>query len=177
MSKRLKQLNKQELGAGIWVVTAMFFMLFVYAPTELYCYNMDEFWFDYYVLLPVIGIMFLGGLLLATLILTLAWFLFPKVYRFVGIPFLCIAFLCTYVQGNFMIDNLPPLDGSIPDWEDYQVEMKQTIMLWLVVSIAMILLYGIIKSANFIKVAKIVSICMLLMFGVTTASVLMMTEG
>ena len=48
MSKRLKQLNKQELWAGIWVLAALLFMLFVYAPTELYCYNMDEFWFDYY---------------------------------------------------------------------------------------------------------------------------------
>ena len=51
---RVKERDKANLYAGIVVFLALCFMLFLYAPIELYAYNQDEFWFDLYDLLPVI---------------------------------------------------------------------------------------------------------------------------
>lgn len=50
-----------------------------------------------------------------------------------------IAFLCTYIQGNFMIGNLPHLDGSTVDWAQYSGLRIGSVALWVAVTVLVIL--------------------------------------
>lgn len=177
MISKIKTQNKTELWSGISVLAALFFMLFVYAPIELYCYNMGEFWFDLYVLVPIMVSCFLGGLLISAVASLLVFVFLPKLYRSVILPGLSIVFVCTYIQGNFLIGNLPPMDGSIPVWSDYAGGIVQSLILWAIVSLAVVVLYRKLKALKFAKAAGVGCICMLLMFAVTSVSVLLTTEG
>ncbi len=175
MTEKIKKADKAALWAGICVVVALFFMLFVYAPIEIYSYNIDEFWFDLYQLMPMMLGIFVGAVLFSAAVLWGICVLFPRVYRMVLLPVLCILFLCTYVQGTFMVDNLPPMDGSVPKLSDYSAEIAQSCILWIVVTIGVVLLAILLRGGKFAKAIRLVSICMLLMFAVTSVSVLMMT--
>lgn len=177
MFQKLKQRDKTALWAGICVVTALFFMLLIYAPVELYCYNIDEFWFDLYELMPMMAIVFLGGVLTAIVVLVLMFCLLPRIYRMIVLPFCCITFLCTYVQGNFLVGNLPSMDGFIPEWNDYSGDMLQSAVLWVVVTLVIAVVYRLLHHDGFAKAARLVSVCMTLMLAVTMCSVLLTTEG
>lgn len=41
-----------------------------------------------------------------------------KVYN-IGLAMYFIAFISSYIQGNFLVKNLPGLDGTQPVWKDY----------------------------------------------------------
>lgn len=177
MLKKWKQRDKTELWAGLCVVTALFFMLFIYAPIELYCYNIDEFWFDLYELMPMMAIVFSGGVFIAIAALVLMFCLVPRIYRMIVLPFCFVAFLCTYVQGNFLVGNLPSMDGFIPEWNDYSGEMLQSAVLWLVVTLVIVIVYRLLHHDGFAKAVRLVSVCMTLMLAVTMCSILLTTEG
>ena len=59
-----KKLSKENIMPGMILSLAISFILFLYAPIELYCTNLDEFWFDFGKLLLLIFGMFISGLLL-----------------------------------------------------------------------------------------------------------------
>ena len=42
-----KKLSKENIMPGMILSLAISFILFLYAPIELYCTNLDEFWFDF----------------------------------------------------------------------------------------------------------------------------------
>ena len=58
--------------------------------------------------------------------------------------------LCTYIQGNFMIGNLPHLDGSTVDWAQYSGLRIGSVALWVAVAVLVILT---VKKLSLTKVA------------------------
>ena len=46
----MKKRDKKQLLPGIVVSVAVGFLMFLYAPIDLYCSNADEFWFDFGIL-------------------------------------------------------------------------------------------------------------------------------
>lgn len=52
----------QKYGSGIWLSIVTCFMLFLYAPLELLFLNQDEFWYDAYLLIPIMFFVFCCGM-------------------------------------------------------------------------------------------------------------------
>ena len=179
MPEQMQKKHKKHgiLDAGIVVLIALFFMLFIYAPVELFCYNKREFWFDLRELIPIMLGLFLVGLGISVMAVWVLERLLPKIYHAVVFPVICITFVCTYIQGTFLVNDLPPLDGSVPDWNDYMAGRIQSLLLWLVVSLVIVVVYRKWKAERFAVVAKYVSICMMLMLSVTMVSILLTTKG
>lgn len=177
MKPKQEQKDKTELWAGVNGTIALLFMLFVYAPIEIYCYNQDEFWFGLSEILPIIVFLFVGGGLFCAITLLLVNKYLPGLYRSIVLPGISIVFLCTYIQGNFLVSNLPPMDGSVPAWSDYKTEIIQSLILWSVVSSLIVILYKRTPIEKFVKAVQVVSVCMMLMLSVTTISVLLTTGG
>ena len=46
-----KKITGRQLMPGIFISLAISFLLFLYAPVDLYCANVSEFWFDFSTLL------------------------------------------------------------------------------------------------------------------------------
>mgnify|MGYP006878667645 CR=1 FL=1 len=111
-----KKIKKQQLLPGIFISLAISFILFIYAPVELYCSNLDEFWFDFGVLMRLALSMFAVSMILMTLGYVILLLIHPVVYR-LGLAAGLLLLVCTYVQGNFLITNLPPLDGTNINWK------------------------------------------------------------
>lgn len=115
----MKELKLRLRSAGLLSVAAGF-MLFLYAPLEIYFNNKYEFWFDFYDLIPLCLLMFAVFMGASFLLAFIVSKINTKLYQGFVTVYL-IAFLCTYIQGNFMIGNLPPwtevrwIGRSIPD--------------------------------------------------------------
>lgn len=126
--------DKKHFLSAILLSAAMGFMLFIFAPLEIYFNNMNEFGFDFYNLLPVCLFMFGGFFFVNILIGGILFKLNKKIYQ----VYVCIYlgfFVCTYIQGNFMVGNLPRLDGSPIDWNQYSMQRVSSIVLWVIVGI------------------------------------------
>lgn len=63
MKKRIHNIN-----SGIWLSAVACFMFFLYAPLELLFTNQDEFWFDAYILLPIMSVVFLIAIICSILL-------------------------------------------------------------------------------------------------------------
>ena len=122
---------------GIFISLAISFLLFLYAPVDLYCANVSEFWFDFSTLLITALGMFAACFAVLAVLYLIAMLIHPYVYRITLAGGIAL-FICTYIQGNFMIDRLPPLDGASIWWGKYDILRKDTLLLWVVVLIVVI---------------------------------------
>lgn len=164
------------LGAGITVALVFPFMIFIYAPLEMFFYNQDDFWFDVYDLLPVILPLFLGSAAIAAVAVSAVCIFVPRLYKAV-LAVSCITLLCSYIQGNFMIHNLPPLDGTEINWDHYSTGRIQSVVLWVIVTLFICILLKVIRMEKFCKFIKVTGICMTLMLFVTLTSICITTRG
>lgn len=176
LSVNIKNSKKTNLVAGIIIVTALSFMLFLYAPLEMFFYNQDDFWFDMYDLLPVLFLLFFGSIAISTAVLSLCCIFLSELYRIL-LPICCIVFAATYVQGNFMVGNLPPLDGTEVNWDNYSSGRIQSVILWVTVTVLICALYKILHMEKFCKVVNVAGICMTLMLLITLISICVATKG
>ncbi|MBC5710067.1 sulfatase-like hydrolase/transferase [Hungatella sp. L12] len=166
----------REIGSGIILSAAVCFMHFIYAPFELYFTNQSDFWFDIYTLLPISISVFLIAFFISIVLFIYFYVRGGRQYKITLILY-SIFLICSYIQGNFLLSGLPPLDGTNINWNQYQSARLLSIVLWITVSIGIIVLF---KLANFSKVkrgVKVISIYMLLMLAISLTIMGITTEG
>ena len=161
-----KEKQKKDWLPGVLMAAAISFLLFLYAPVDLYCSNIDEFWFDFDVLLRMAVMMFGISLVTLTLLYLLAAWIHPYFYR-IGLAVGLAVLLITYVQGNFLVGNLPVLDGTSISWEDYSALQTESVILCIVVLTIVVLLFLLLKKQLFGKACMYISACLSLMLLVT----------
>ena len=161
-----KEKQKKDWLPGVLMAAAISFLLFLYAPVDLYCSNIDEFWFDFDVLLRMAAMMFGISLVTLTLLYLLATWIHPYLYR-IGLAVGLAVLLITYVQGNFLVGNLPVLDGTSISWEDYSALQTESVILCIVVLAIVVLLFLLLKKQLFGKACMYISACLSLMLLVT----------
>ena len=94
-----KEKQKRDWLPGVLMAAAISFLLFLYAPVDLYCSNIDEFWFDFDVLLRMAAMMFGISLVTLTLLYLLAAWIHSYFYRIglaVGLAVLLITCVGRY---------------------------------------------------------------------------------
>ena len=164
-----------EFTAAIALSFAMGFMLCFYAPLEIYFTNIFEFLYDFYGIIKYIVLLFL----LVSLFILVGYFLFYKISKkayYVLIVFGTIAFISFYIQGNFLIKDLPPTDGTRTDWSQFKLQERQSLILWIVVTAVCILLAFLLKK-KFFQFTKIVTIGVTGVLLVTLISVAVKNNG
>ena len=143
-----KKITGRQLMPGIFISLAISFLLFLYAPVDLYCANVSEFWFDFSTLLITALGMFAACFAVLMVLYLIAMLIHPYVYRIALAGGLTL-FICTYIQGNFMIDKLPPLDGTTIKWENYTILRTEDLILWSVALLIVVLMYVFLKRSVF----------------------------
>lgn len=141
---------------GLLAAFAVCFIFFIYAPLELYVTNQTEFWFDFYKILKAVlqnFALFFGlnvlGILLAACI--------SKVFcRFVTAAELVIL-LTLYVQGNFLVNHMPPFDGTEIVWEDYRGENIKTAIVCILIAAAVVTVAKLLGAKRFQGICMAVS--------------------
>ncbi len=170
-----KKRGLKGLVPAILLSLAASFMLGVFAPIEIYYSNQDQFWFEINKLVPVVLIIFAGIFVLSLLLLSVLYLINDKIYV-IGLALYFVAYISTYIQGNFLVKNLPGLDGTQPDWKKYISEDIKTIAVWVVVAGIVIAGICIFKSVKFKSAVSVVSVCMFLMTAVTMITLILTTK-
>ena len=122
-------MKHKEISSVIWLSIAVCFMLFLYAPLELLLTNQEEFWFDVYLLAPIMLVVFLIMCVSSVLLLLLLKKGNSNRYQIVLMLYF-IVFIGLYVQGNFLAAGLPSLDGEPIDWSLYTAERWKSVVVW-----------------------------------------------
>lgn len=173
---KLKKETVLELITAYIFVFALGFMLFIYEPIFMYAVNMDDFWFDFSIMIkPTLKI---GGIffLITITAVTLFYFvdrLFDKKRTVFHIMILAgsVLFYILYIQGNWMVKNLPPLDGSEIIWENYgRIENKIIIAAGIVFCAVIILLVKKCGLKKTVRRLTLVSTVVLVMLSVSLVS-------
>ena len=121
--KGIKQILGELLPAYVLVLASCFMML-IFEPILLYATNMDDFWFDFSIMIwPVLGVFacfLLGGIALVSAIYFVNLFFSGRVilYRLLALGGFIVFFLL-YLHGNWLAGNLPPLTGEEIIWDNY----------------------------------------------------------
>ena len=155
-----------DMIPALFITLSGCYMLCICAPLDLYYNNKNEFWFNTGILIPQLirmMCMIAPVVLLVYLLIRLAN---RKAYH-ISLVISSIAFICSYIQGNFRIKNLPPMDGSAADWSRYTGENLITLLIWLAVGALMFWIYHHVKDKGFASVVEVLSVLMTVILSIT----------
>ncbi len=173
MSSRIKNRGAK---AAIALSAAASFMLCVFEPLNLYFQNRREYWYDFYTLMPVCLLMFIIFFATGALALMLLAAFVPRLYS-AALTLYTALFVCLYIQGNYMAEDLPVLDGLQIDWSDYSEQSLYSIIMWTVVTIVIVAARLLLKKNNFETGVSVLSCFIMLMLLVTVVTVGIMNDG
>lgn len=174
-------MSKRNIFAAIILSFVGSFMLFIYEPITMYANNVNDFWFDLYTILgPLVGIFFVAFIGVSLALIALGFILsklkHPKIYNYTLVAaFAC--FLCAYVHGNFLAGMLPPLDGTTPNWGEFQPNLISILICVAIIVLAFVCFRklktdDIIKYSTFGTMAIFAILTISLITTITTTSVL-----
>lgn len=138
---------------GLLVSLALCFMLFIYAPYELYLTNPGEFWFSVKQMLPYTLALFAAGTALCAAALFLAARFFPPRICSLLTAVLLFALIAFYLQGNFLVAGLPGLDGTEFDRNAYPAQRLLSGLCWGGSAVIVFLLFIKTKGRLFSRLA------------------------
>lgn len=165
-----------EVWAGVALSAAAAFMLCFFEPLCIYFQNKKDYIFDLYDLFPVLSGMF-GCMLAALIAITL---LLKKTIEKLYFPYITVffaGFLCLYIQGNYLVKELPLLNGMYIDWSLYRRQYIQSGILWTAVFLLTALAAFLLKKDRMLSVIKWAGIFFILIFIFTAAATGVMNDG
>ena len=172
--KKFKEKFK-GIGAGIAVSFALSFLLAVYAPLELFLPGQNEFWFSLSDLIfPIITafvICFVGALLVHIILKMIS-----DICYYIGLLLSFAALVILYIQGNFLVSNLPPMDGTSVEWSAYTSERIKSYAVIVIVLAVLTFLIVKFKKHIFTKTAFWGSIVLSLLLTFTLSTLLFTTK-
>lgn len=152
----------RELAPAFTIFFVFLFMLLLYEPLLIYSTNKTDFQFSLKMILPSLFSVFLLGIAVsfpAAAALYLVNKLFagtPRVYRCTVIG-LFVVFFAAYVQGNWMVKDLPVLMGGTIEWSAYLKNDIVSVALWIVLIVAAICLTVKFTAKRVMKIAAWIS--------------------
>ena len=157
------------------------FTIFLYEPITMYANNINDFWFDFWIMLKPILVLFLSSTIIALVLYTLIYKLNNKfikksnIYNII-LVLSYIVFFASYIQGNFLVGNLPSLDGTKIVWEGYRVDNIITLVIWLVIITIYIITIKKYKFEKVINTSKYISLAVLAMLSVSLITIIATTD-
>lgn len=135
ITKPKKHKTFKELLPAVVLTFALCFMLFIYEPITMYSTNINDIWFDLGMMTPPMLLMFVIFFVPLLALMTGIYFISRRfsekltLYS-IALTTVFVVFISTYLQGNFLANSLPALDGTPIDWSVYTVQNVITIAVW-----------------------------------------------
>ncbi len=163
------------VSAGLFLAFALSMLICVYAPFELYLTNVSEFWMLPKMLAAPVAVDFAVIFILLSVCFIIADIINKKLYRFT-LAAASAVLVGLYIQGNFLIKNLPDMDGVSIDWSALPGERLKSVLAFAVPFVVFTVILFIIKKPLFEKGVKILSACLSLLFVVTLTTLFVTTN-
>lgn len=166
---KLKELLKDLIPAYILSFVTSF-MLYIYEPILTYSSNIDDFWFDFKTMITPIILFFVILFVVLSIFYTIVYFLNycgskkkkMIIYKIILI-LSYVVFIFIYIQGNYLIKNLPSLDGTTIEWGTYLKDNIISFAILIIVFIAEFILLKKLKIKKTIKTNNFITIAIFLM--------------
>lgn len=130
----MKNFKFKDLIFPTIVFFVLSFMLIIYEPIITYAANTDDYWFSFKTLilnnLLLFLMLFFVGVIFSVIVYILTLLIKKRSLYNLYLVLLFVAFIATYIQGNFMAGSLPTLDGSPIIWSNYTKLGVVSIALW-----------------------------------------------
>lgn len=188
-NKKKKNLTKKEiiketinkLLPGIIIIFVSAFMFLIYEPLLMYSTNINDFWFDFSLLFSSNIIIFLTIFLLFFLIYMSIYFIdksYFKNNKLLNIFTIILfgLFILFYIQGNFLIYDLPKLDRSIIRWNMYSTQNFISILLFNIIFISLVISCYKFKIEKVVNITKYVALTIFVMLSVSLITTILTTE-
>ena len=165
-----------DLIPGVILSAAFSYMIAFYAPLEIYMNNKAEFWFDFGILMPQMLQLSLLLFCAGVVVFIASYLIFDKLYH-VLLAAGGIVYLCTYIQGNYLVGHMPPSDGTDIIWHDYVKDMMVSAVLLVIVTIVISLLIRFFDMPGYRKISVFMCVAITLMLTVSLISINAKTDG
>jgi len=166
--KTFKKITKEYLS-GFTVIAALFFMICIFEPLNIYFQNKIDYSCDFYLLFPEC----LGMFIIFTLAASALLFILERFAKHMYVYVVCLllwGYISLYIQGNFMISALPLLDGSNIKWENYTGQMISSTIMWCFVLVVCFISLKLMKREKFFAFAKYTGVFVSLILLVTVVT-------
>ena len=151
--------NRNDILTGLIVLLGISVLYFIYGPLELYANNFEDFAYDLGDLVSVMPLAAVIAVLIAAAVLA-AMNLFSKRVCKVVIILLYVFFITSYIQGTFLPQNLPPMDGTPVSWKEFDFQRKYSFLSIIVISILAFLVCRFVSFEKVISMIKLTSIAL-----------------
>ena len=173
----MKAAEKKSSGilSGVICALSLSFLLFLYAPYELYLTNQLEFWFTAGQLLKPALLLFGGSFVLLLLLLLVCRRAGEKAYT-VLLALLWLVLLCTWIQGSYLTFDLPAMNGEEVWWGGYPLDRAMSVGLWVVLGTAIFLLCRKLGPSRFQRAVLFGSLALCLLLTLTLGGLFLTTD-
>lgn len=127
-----------------YIVSFVFcFMVCLYEPIGMYISNINDFTFDIYIIAKPLMYIFILMFIGLCLFFSIVYFVNKKIsnndtcYKIILLLFSTL-FICLFIEGNYLTSNLPNLDGSNIEWNNYLFSNVISIVVWGTIFVIMI---------------------------------------
>lgn len=134
-SENSRLTRKKFLSSAIPFV-ALYFMFFVYLPSDSFINNSIDFQFAYQYFIGYGVLFFLGFTLVSVLIAMLL----PEAVHRIFMALVTGLDICVYIQYVFLNQNLILLDGETVAWEKHSVFSVVTLVVWIAILVLFLIL-------------------------------------
>ena len=171
----MKKIDLKYLTFAFVISFVLSFMLYLYEPILTYSSNINDFWFDFNLMISNI-ILYMIIIFVFLILVYFLLYLFLrrkniKIYKII-LVISFILFLYTYIQGNYLVGSLPQLNGDIIDWSKYGDENIISILTFLLVVIGELILIKKYKIDKTIKINCYMTIIVFFMLFTSFISIL-----
>ena len=166
----MKKILKDMLPAII-IAFATSFMLYIYEPIITYAGNINDFWFDLKLMFPNILLYFVLVFIILMAIYAIIYLLSCKLNKdiifktILAISF--VLFTYFYIQGVFLVGNLPFLDGTTIEWGSYTSDTLISVCVIVTLTITQIIVIKKLNIEKTINLNKYIIIVIFLMISVS----------
>lgn len=163
LKQKFQKENRKRFWTGIILSGVATFMICFYAPLELFANNLGEFVFDSKMIVPVVFVTFLVFFAISSFVMLICYLVSEKLYAIVTVIYF-VAFIGSYIQGNFMTKHIPVLDGTPIDWSTFTKQNVKTIVVWALFALLSCAIIKIGKRDGyyaFVRMVSVIVFCML----------------
>lgn len=152
------------------------FMLFLFAPLEIYFSNINDLWFSVY---DFAGYLLTAFVLYIVVVVLADFFAVSRIPNIWGtmVYYVFLLGLSLYIQGNFILVDYGQMDGQPIDWSLYKVEGIVSVGLFVLIFVIGTFLWIKVGKEQVRKVTKIVSVCLILVQLVTLLTISLAQDG
>ncbi|MBQ9329168.1 MAG: hypothetical protein IJ225_11635 [Solobacterium sp.] len=168
--------RKTPFSPAVVLAVALGFMLCLYKPLELYVTNIHEFEYDIYTIFPYLLLLTAVVILIIVILYAIVYRISPSFYSVMVLLGL-IAFVAFFIQGNLLVNDLPPGDGSVTDWSQYHTEELHSILIWVGAILLGIGSYLWLKPRKFLPISNLVSGTITLILAATLVVAIVRNDG